>query len=171
MSSAEETPSIDPNDFRRALARFATGVTVITMVQGEDVYGITVSAFMSVSLTPPLVLVSVDQKAKAHATLRESERYGVSILREGQEVFSNHFAGRVGEELDVPYTYLGGFPLLEGAAAGLVCRITDVHDAGDHTLFIGRVEHLFWGDEKPLLYHAGGYGGFVHPEKDSLLED
>ncbi len=171
MDGAEGTPTINPTDFRRTLARFATGVTVVTMVQGADVYGITVSAFMSVSLEPPLVLVSVDQKAKAHATLSKSERYGVSILREGQEVFSNHFAGRTVNDLEVPYASLGGFPLLEGAAAGLVCRIIDAHDAGDHTLFIGRVEHLYWADEKPLLYHAGGYGGFMRPERDSLLED
>ncbi len=168
---SEETLPIQPNDFRRTLARFATGVTVVTMVQGGEVYGITVSAFMSVSLEPPLVLVSVDKKAKAHATLLRSERYGVSILREGQEVFSNHFAGRTVNGLEVPYASLGGFPLLEGAAAGLVCRVVNTHDAGDHTLFIGGVEHLFWNEEKPLLYHAGGYGGFMRPEKDSLLED
>jgi len=160
---------VDPREFRNTLGRFATGVTVITVKRGEEVRGVTANAFMSVSLEPPLVLVSIAKRARSHATLMEAERYGVNILREDQEELSNHFAGMEGE-CEPAFTEFASFTVLEGALAHLVCRIVDRHDAGDHTLFIGEVEALRWFEGKPLLYYTGRYGHFKHPEEAPVLE-
>ena len=147
---------IDPREFRMTLGRFATGVTVVTARLGEDVHGITVNAFMSVSLEPPLVLVSIDRQAKANRLLRASGRYGVSVLAEDQEPHSDHFAGRP-SALSVALQEVAGVPTVRGALAQLVCRTEQIVEAGDHTLFVGLVEHLSYREGKPLLYFAGRY--------------
>lgn len=168
---SEPVQPVDPVEFRNTLGRFATGVTVITVPQGEEVRGITVNAFMSVSLEPPLVLVSIDKKANTHALLAASERYGVSILSEQQEAMSNLFAGRPDESIEVHYEHVDGFPLIHGALAHLVCRKVEAHEAGDHTLYIGEVEHLsYQGDGKPLLYFGGRYGRLEAPTFDPILD-
>ena len=148
---------IDPREFRNTLGRFATGITVVSMRADEAVYGITVNAFMSVSLDPPLVAICIDRRASAHQTLLESDHYGVSILRHDQEPLSNYFAGRPTPGVEDPFIEVKGFPLVEGALGHLICHIADVHEAGDHTLFIGRVEHLAYRDGTPLLYYQGKY--------------
>lgn len=89
----ESAPDIDPRHFRRTLGRFATGVTVVTVARPEGPHGMTANAFLSVSLDPPLVLVSVDRRARMHAYLAEATRYGVSILARDQEIAARHFAG------------------------------------------------------------------------------
>ncbi len=151
---------ISPRDFRDALGRFASGVTVVTIPHAGDpagVRGITANAFMSVSLSPPLVLVSIDKKARAHAPLMEAERYGVSILSAGQEPLSNHFAG-FDASITPRFTELNGLAVVDGALAQLVCRVTNRVEAGDHTLFIGNVEALATSEAEPLLYFRGRYG-------------
>lgn len=151
---------ISPRDFRNTLGRFASGVTVVTIPHPGDpagVRGITANAFLSVSLSPPLVLVSIDKKARAHAPLTTAERYGVSILGETQEQLSNHFAG-FDDSVTPTFSQLGGLAVVEGAIAQLVCRVADRHDAGDHTLFIGEVEAVATTDDAPLLYFKGRYG-------------
>jgi flavin reductase (DIM6/NTAB) family NADH-FMN oxidoreductase RutF len=151
---------VSPLAFRDALGRFASGVTVVTVPHAASpagVRGITANAFMSVSLEPPLVLVSIDKKARAHAPLVEAERYGVSILREDQAPLSNHFAG-FDDSVTPRFTELGGIAVLDGALAQLACRIVGRHDAGDHTLFIGQVEALATHEAAPLLYFRGRYG-------------
>src|SRR5215831_20562820 len=97
-SGAGSDPSVE---FRRTLGMFATGVTVITTRAGDQVHGMTANAFMSVSLRPPLILVSVDRRARMNALLREGVRFGVSVLEERQGALSDHFAGRVRDE-DAP---------------------------------------------------------------------
>lgn len=148
---------IEPLEFRRALGRFASGITVITTEHEGAVRGMTANAFVSVSLDPPLVLVSVDNRAKMNEVLPVSGRYGVSILRNSQEDLAQHFAGRPREGTVISFVRRGGVPLLEGALAHLVCRLVDVRPAGDHTLYIGHVEHLDYGDGAPLLYYTGSY--------------
>lgn len=148
---------IDPRDFRATLGRFATGVSVVTMRDAERTHGITVNAFLSVSLKPPLVAICIDQRSNAHQTLLESERYGVSVLRAEQEVLSDHFAGRPAGEIADPFEDFAGFPVIGGALAQLVCRIVDVHEAGDHTLFVGEAEALRYEEGTPLLYFEGQY--------------
>jgi flavin reductase (DIM6/NTAB) family NADH-FMN oxidoreductase RutF len=149
--------NVTPQTFRQTLGRFASGVTVVTMLQDGETHGITVSAFLSVSLEPPLVLVSIDKKAHSHERMMPAERYGVSILSEGQESLSNHFANR--DPNVVPESeMLHDFPVLKNALAQLVCKTVQKVDAGDHTLFIGELEALAWReDAAPLVYFHGKY--------------
>ncbi len=145
-------------EFRKTLGRFATGVTVVTVRLGDRVHGMTANAFLSVSLDPPLVLVSVDRRARMHGLLREAGRYGVSVLAEDQRALADHFAGRVQEGLEISFEERAGVPLLEGALAHVVARVVEAHPAGDHTLFLGEVEHLHHREGLPLLFYAGRYG-------------
>lgn len=152
--------TIDPREFRRTLGRFATGITVVSMRLGGQSYGITVNAFMSASLRPPLVAVCIDKRANAHATLEECERFGVSILRAGQEAVSDHFAGRdshTGYGRPEPFEEFEGFPVVHGALGHMVCRRYDVTDAGDHSIFLGEVEALRTFEGDPLTYFEGRY--------------
>lgn len=158
---------IDPRTFRATMGRFATGVTVVSMRQDDIVHGITVNAFMSVSLDPPLVAVCIDKRANAHQTLLESDRYGVSVLQHDQEALSDYFAGRAVGELPDPFVELDGFPVIGGALAQMVCRIADAHEAGDHTLFIGHIESLARRRGRPLLYVGGRY---AHVDELELSE-
>ncbi|MEM6431302.1 MAG: flavin reductase family protein [Deinococcota bacterium] len=146
----------NPQDFRHTLGRFATGVTVITVQHEGITRGITVSAFMSLSLEPPLVGVCIDKHAQAHATLLATKQYGVSILREGQADVSTHFAGHP-SLADDPFTDVHGMPLIADALAHIICDVDAQHDVGDHTFFVGRVTHLAWYDGEPLLYSQGSY--------------
>ena len=149
--------SLSPHEFRETLGRFASGVTVVTAAHGGERRGMTANAFVSVSLTPPLILVSVDHSASMHARLHEAERFGVNVLSAQQRELSRHFAGRPDEGLNVPWMDHEGLPLIGGAVAQLVCRKVEAHPAGDHTLFIGEVEYSRYTDDDPLLYFRGQY--------------
>lgn len=150
-------PPFDSRQYRHALGRFASGVTVVTTLHENRPHGMTANAFVSVSLNPPLVLVSVDNRATLHRLLPVTRRYGVSVLAEDQEVLSNHFAGRTAEGVRLEFTERLGVPLLAGAIAYFVVKVVDAHAAGDHTLFIGEVEHFEAGEGRPLIFHAGQY--------------
>ena len=142
-------------EFRDALGRFATGVTIVTAVDGKKTHGMTANAFVSVSLDPPLVLVSLDNRSKIHRVLSSAGWYGVSVLAEDQRALSEHFAGRgVGGPR---FVTRAGTPLVEGAIAFFVVRVIDIHRAGDHTLYIGAVEHYEARNDRPLLFYAGRY--------------
>lgn len=149
-------PAISPDGFKQTMRRFASGVTIVTMQRDNSIHGITVSAFMSVSLTPPLVQVCIDKNAKSHAKLAASKRYGVSILAKGQERISNHFAG-FDDELEPSFDQLDAFPVIQGALGQMVCKTVNTVDAGDHTIFIGEIEHLDWSEQEPLVYFDGKY--------------
>lgn len=144
-------------DFRNALGRFATGITVVTTVVDGKTYGMTANAFLSVSLEPPLVLVSVGNKAHMHAYLEQSGRFGVSVLTANQEEYSQHFAGIGAPDLQPEFVEVEGMPLLAESLAHLIVRVTDAHPAGDHTLYIGQVEYLNALEGNPLLYFQGRY--------------
>jgi len=153
--------TIDPDSFRSVLGRFASGITVITTLDREkrDV-GMTVSAFCSVSLHPPLVQACVDREASLFAALSESTNFGVNILAAEQEALSRRFA-----TADSTHRFDGigyrraesGVVLLDDALAHLECRVVARHEAGDHTLFIGEVEAATARSARPLLYYRGGY--------------
>ncbi|ACO44972.1 flavin reductase family protein [Deinococcus deserti] len=150
---------IPPFEFRQTLGRFASGVTVITAKDGQQRRGMTASAFVSVSLTPPLILVSVDNRAHMHALLSEDRitHFGVNILGASQTPLSDHFAGRPGAEEQVSWFEHEGLPLIGGAIAQLVCRKYQVIPAGDHTLYLGFVEYSRYTDDDPLVYFRGQY--------------
>jgi flavin reductase (DIM6/NTAB) family NADH-FMN oxidoreductase RutF len=145
-------------EFRRTLGMFATGVTVITTRVDEQIHGMTANAFMSVSLQPPLILISVDRRARMNNFLREEIRFGVSVLEERQSVLSDRFAGRGGDGPEAVFELVHETPLVEGALAHLVARVVRSYWGGDHSLFLGRVEYVRYGEGTPLLFHGGGYG-------------
>jgi flavin reductase ActVB len=156
---------VTPDEFRSALGRFATGVTVITVNTSEgDVHGMTANSFCSVSLRPPLILVCVDQLAETYLHLHERGQFGVSVLKENQEALSEFFADPernpdAAYRLGIHYRKLGnGTPVLEDALANLDCRITTAHTAGDHTIFVAEVREVVLGEGNPLLYFRGRYG-------------
>jgi flavin reductase (DIM6/NTAB) family NADH-FMN oxidoreductase RutF len=148
---------IDTRQFRNALGRFASGVTVLTAAFEERTHGMTANAFVSVSLDPPLVLVSLDNRSNMHRILPQVRRFGISVLAEDQDALSNYFAGRKTPELDVRYVHRNSLPLIGGAVAYFVVDVIDIHPAGDHTLYIGRVEHFEANEGRPLLFYGGRY--------------
>jgi flavin reductase (DIM6/NTAB) family NADH-FMN oxidoreductase RutF len=119
----------------------------------------TANGFMSVSLDPPLVVVSLANTSRLHSLLPNSGRYGVSVLSESQEPLSRHFASQ-GHRMtaEIGFVWHGDIPLLEGALTHLVCTVVDSHPAGDHTLYVGRVEHLEYSSGAPLVFYASEYG-------------
>ncbi len=163
MTSTDATagaqPGVTPLEFRETLGRFASGVTVITASDGETRRGMTASAFVSVSLTPPLILVSVDHRAHMYKLLSEDRvtHFGVNVLSSAQRHLSDHFSGRPGPEDAVPWFAHEGLPLIGGSVAQLVCRKQQVIPAGDHTLYLGFVEYSRYTDDDPLLYFRGQY--------------
>ncbi len=157
--------------FRRTLGMFATGVTVLTTRSGEQVHGMTANAFMSVSLSPPLVLISLDRRARLCSMLHEHMRFGVSVLADGQAGLSDRFAGRLRDDVPEPqFEIVRETPLVEGALAHLVARVVRSYWGGDHSLFLGQVEFARYLEGRPLLFHGGRYERIVtDPELFSLL--
>lgn len=155
---------VTKDEFRAALGRFASGVTVITTIgENNKPAGITVSAFASVSLEPPLVLACVDKRASLHDCLTEGQHFAVNILAEDQEHLSRLFASRDQDRFGQAAYRPGitGAPLLDGAVAALECRVVHAYPGGDHTIIVGEVESTSLADHKPLAYHRGGYTRLV----------
>jgi flavin reductase (DIM6/NTAB) family NADH-FMN oxidoreductase RutF len=151
---------IDPDTFRSVLGRFASGVTIVTAQDDAGVdHGMTVSAFCSLSLDPPLVLLCVDHAASMYELLLTHPRFGVSILSSNQEAYSRRFADPDSDRFDgIAYSRgESGVVLLEESLAHLECRVTEHYEGGDHTIFIAEVEHAEPRDGRPLLYYRGGY--------------
>ena len=142
---------------------FATGVTIVTVDLDGEVHGMTANSFTSVSLDPLLVLVCVDHDARLLSFLKSQRRFGVSILREGQQALSEYFAKteQTPEEdahLGIRYRWTtSGVPLLDNTLAQLACNVVGEHPAGDHTIFIGEVETMECHEGEPLLFHRGQY--------------
>ena len=153
----EETTVVDSVEFRNALRQYPSGVTVVTAKNNDSsVFGVTVSAFMSVSLEPPLIVIGIDKKGGMHELLMSNDEFGVSLLKNTQAHISDAFAHRVPMPAD-PYEYLNDFPVVAGAAAQIVCRMWQRIDAGDHTLFIGELTATAVDPEWPLLYYNRDY--------------
>jgi len=120
----------DSRQFRATMGKFATGVTIVTTYHEGQSHGMTANSFLSVSLDPPLVLVSVATRARLHALLAPGCHYGVSVLADDQEALSRHFAGRPIEGLHIPFVWKHGVPLIDNALAHVVARVVDAHPAG-----------------------------------------
>jgi flavin reductase (DIM6/NTAB) family NADH-FMN oxidoreductase RutF len=152
--------SVDASSFRRTLGQFASGVTVVTTRDASSrPLGLTVSAFCSVSLEPPLVLVCIDHRSDANRGLRESGQFAVSVLAEHQEDVSRRFAAPGAFKLD-GFPFLDGplgLPLVPGALAHLECRVRSFHGEGDHAVWVGEVLGATAHSGRPLLHHAGDY--------------
>ncbi len=154
--------SVNSDSFRQALSRFASGVTVVTGLTSDDrPAGVTVSAFCSVSLTPPLILVCLDLQTKNLSAYSGARGFAVNILADDQARVSDAFAfpGPV-----PPFEVAGydpaarGLPVLRGTVATLVCGPHAIHDGGDHIILVGHVEEAAWrAEKKPLMYAQGDY--------------
>jgi len=149
-----------PEDFRSALSQFASGVTVVTTrdAHGKK-HGITVSAFCSVSLEPPMVLICIEKSTGSHYAFGESGAFVVNILASSQSDVSEHFASRVDEKFgDVEHTLNeDGVPVLTDAIATLRCTLRHSLDGGDHSIFVGLVETVEVKGGSPLIYFDRGY--------------
>lgn len=150
-------PAIDAREFRQTMGRFASGVTVVTTHGDEGVHAMTANGFLSVSLDPPLVLVSLGRNTRMSALLDDTGHYGVSVLAEHQEVYSRYFAGQPTSKVRPEFGSVHGIPLLNGALARIGCRVTERVEAGDHLLYVGRVEFLDHTEGDPLVFYAGDY--------------
>lgn len=151
---------VSAEEFRSALSRFASGVTVVTTKDAAgDLHGITVSAFCSVSLDPPLVLICIEKKAGSHDAITQSGKFAVNFLDSTQLSLSERFAAQISDKFEGPEISLNvdGIPILSGCIANLECSVKQAYDGGDHTIFIGEVEHTALHEGDPLLYFRGGY--------------
>lgn len=173
------TEPLDGATFRSALSRFASGVTVVTTVLDGVDHAMTASAFTSVSLDPPEVLVCSQRTHRFHEAVLESGIWGVSILSDRGRAASAWFAHR-GRELegqfdDIPH-HRGdlGVPLLDASLAWLECRTIATHDGGTHTILVGEVTWagVHEGEDDPLLYYRSHYGTIVQsPESEQTVRE
>lgn len=152
--------TLDADTFRAALGRFATGVSVITALgaDGSD-HGMTVSAFSSASLEPPLVLVCVGHAASMYDVLMQAEQFAVNVLSAGQEALARRFA-ETGAQRFAGIGYSRGergMAVLNDVLAHIECRRVGTHEAGDHTILVGQTENAVVREGRPLLYYRGGY--------------
>lgn len=141
--------------FRKAMGKFATGVTVLTTIHEGDIHGMTANAFMSVSLNPKLVVISIGHHARFLEKVTQSKRFVVNILAEDQQQVSKHFAGL--PQGEVQFAALDGLPVIEGAIAQITCDVVSEYEEGDHTLFIGKVTNIQLEEKDPLLFYTGQY--------------
>ncbi len=155
--------SVSPELFRNTLAKFCTGVTIVTTKNQEGMHGLTVNAFTSVSLDPPLILVCIQKNGLSHSTLSECETFVVNILSLEQKELSDRFAN---PDLDSEERFRdlsfqvseNGVPILAGNLGHLECRVVNQFEGGDHTIFIGQVENGDFSEGKqPLLFYDSGY--------------
>mgnify|MGYP000852554741 CR=1 FL=1 len=159
--TANDNAAFTSREFRNAMGQFASGVVVITLNTDEGPHAMTANAFMSGSLEPPLVVISVAETARMHAWLQHADGFGVSILTSHQEKDSNHFAGRRSPDYMPQIDMLDAMPVIRGAAVRLAADRQYAYACGDHTLFVGRVRALEVvppGQIRPLLFYCGKYG-------------
>lgn len=155
---------IDPITFRNACGSFATGVTIITTRSGDRDHGMTANAFMSISLDPALIAISVANTAKMRPLIEEAGRFAVSILREDTNALAMHFAGRPDPEITDPLRELQGLPVARAATAVFVADLAQSVAAGDHQIFVGQVTALETDPHPdPLLFHKGQFGTLEKP--------
>lgn len=151
---------ITNEEFRSALSRFASGVTVVTTRDADgQLHGITVSAFSSVSLDPPLVLVCIERSAGSHHVFQETGLFVVNVLSSAQRELSERFASPSSDRFaGVGMTLnIDGIPILSNCLANLECRVKLAADGGDHSIFIGEVENASVHEGDPLIYFRSDY--------------
>ena len=168
----DSAPAVDPVAFRRALGRFATGVTVITALTPDGApAGCTVSAFCSVSMDPPLVLACIGRGRSMHRTLAEVTGFAVNILRSDQADLARCFARSGADRFTGVATRPApdGVPLLDGTIASLRCERHELLEGGDHTIVLGRVVDLHVDEGEPLLYSRGAFLDLPEPDWQRAL--
>jgi len=155
---------MDSREHRNAMGKFATGVTVITTNDGDNAHGMTANAFMSVSLDPKLITISIDNKANMLDKIKASGQYAVNFLSDEQQDVSMHFAGQKVREGGIDFGYVQGVPVIKDSLASVVCDVDQEIVVGDHTLFIGAVKEVQQSDGDPLTFYRGKYGSYKQNE-------
>ncbi|HIV74385.1 MAG TPA: flavin reductase family protein [Candidatus Pseudogracilibacillus intestinigallinarum] len=149
---------MDDREFRNAMGKFATGVTVITTEVDGEPHGMTANAFMSVSLHPKLIMISIDNRANMLDKIKEANKFAVNILADHQKDLSMHFAGQTKDEREIDFQYIENIPVLDGTLASIACDVDNSYVVGDHTLFVGKVLDIKQTDGNPLTFFTGKYG-------------
>ena len=156
--------AFDDATFRQVLARFATGVVVVTGATPDGPAGLTCQSFSSLSLEPPLVLFCPGKTSSSWPRIRESGAFAINVLSAKQEDISRVFATKEPDKFRGIGWKPGstGSPILTDVLAAIDCRVEAEHEAGDHTIVVGRVSELHITDDHPgpLLFYRGGYGRF-----------
>ena len=148
---------VDPLAFRQAASRFVTGVAVLTALDPRgEACGMTANSFVSISLAPPTVLVSV-KPGRMHDAISTTGRYGVNVLPEGGKDLSRHFAGRPAADAVPGCEIVQGLPRLAGCVAFFACELIRTVDVSDHTLFIAEVSTCDYSDTLPLVFFSSRY--------------
>jgi len=160
-ATASPTPLADPRKLRNTLGNFATGVTVLTYQSGDTYHGVTVNSFTSVSLDPPLVLVSMMRTSRALTYLLERP-FAVNILADDQLTTALQFAGKPDAGDPIEWVVDDGAPRINGSLAYFQCTPWAGYDGGDHVLLLGRVQSYGQQDEtSPLLFYRGTWGALA----------
>jgi flavin reductase (DIM6/NTAB) family NADH-FMN oxidoreductase RutF len=154
--------AITGEQFKAGMSLRAGGVAICTARSGETVHGMTVTDYAGVSVDPPLLLVCADKSSNTFAVIREGRCFAINLLSTGQVDLSNKFASKKLEAerfdgLDCAQAVTGA-PLIPGAVASFDCTVEAEHDAGDHVIFVGRIEYAITRDLEPLVYVSGRYG-------------
>lgn len=152
--------AFDLLEYRRALGRFATGITIVGARDGAGKpVGLTVNSFNSVSLDPPLIVWSLARHSPTRGAFEQCGHFAVNVLAHDQEWLSRQFAAKIADRFaGVRYADgAGGAPLIEGCCAWFECQNHARYPGGDHVVFIGRVERYARRDVRPLVYHGGRY--------------
>ena len=161
---------VSKEELRSGMAKFATGVTVVTTLDHQGVlHGMTANSFTSISLAPPLVLISVDFRSHTHEFVKAQGAFGVNILNEEQQEIGAYFARRPEDRKGkTPYRHHmseKGIPVIEDSMAFFGCHVVDAHVHGDHTIYVAQVEDISVGTAaKPLLYYRSR---FTHLGQDA----
>jgi len=155
--------SVEPQLLREAMRQWTTGVTVLSSCHEGHQHGMTVNSFTSISLDPPVILVSLNRESRTHALVTQSGVFGVTILADDQQAVAERFAGQVADDADrfeglETFDLVTGSPLICGGLAFLDCEVKQAVDIGGSTLFLGLViGTAAVRDVNPLVYHRRGY--------------
>lgn len=157
MIALEQPVAVERQHFRQSVSHFATGIAIVSCLDDDDhPRGMTVNSFTSVSLDPPSVLVSL-KPGRTHTLVQRRGRYGVSVLTDDQERWSQHFSGRPQPDLDVAWETHGQVPVLRGALAWFACEVDHRVEVHDHTLFVARVIDCGHAGGEPLMFYASRF--------------
>ncbi len=160
----EEGEAVSPASYRSVLGHFATGLTIITALDGDEPVGFTCQSFTALSLTPPMVLFAPAKTSTTWPRIEAAGACTINVLNEDQEALCGRFATSGAAKFDGVRYHLGrtGAPVLDGVLASIDCRLTSVIEAGDHLIAVASVEHLEHGHGRPLLYFKGSFEALAH---------
>lgn len=155
---------------RRTMGRFLTGVAVITTKSGQELHGMTINSLTSISLKPPILMISLNFGTRTGEALLESGKFAISILGAKQESIARRFAVRGGERFDGGEFDLtdNGIPVIKGALSQADCTVVNQYDIGDHQVFFGQVTSCRDRDGEGLAFNAGKFGSFKDFGHDEL---